>query len=112
MNNVYSYVENANVIETGTHNLEAGKVLQNVEALESESSWKSSESYPIIESSVDFGYNRYIIIKIRIVSMNFNSPDILNNIFNSHKTFFVYIRLDADSATDGPGKHCFMFYHL
>ena len=71
LNNVYSYVENANVIETGTHNLESGKVLQNVEALESESSWKSSESYPIIESSVDFGYNRYIIIKIRIVSMNF-----------------------------------------
>ena len=112
MNNVYSYVENANVIENGTHNLESGKVLQNVEALESESSWKSSESYPILESSFDFGYNRFIIISMQIVSIDLNSPDILYNIFNSHKTFFLHFRLDADSATDEPGKHCFMFYPL
>ena len=70
---MYSYRENTNVIESGTHNLESGKVLQNVEALESESeresSWKSSESYPILESSFDFGYNRFIIISMQIVKI-------------------------------------------
>ena len=70
LNHVYSYIENTNVIENGTHNLESGKVLQNVEVLESEfdreTSWKSSESYPILESIVDFRYNRYIIIMMQI----------------------------------------------